>query len=159
MGGATPMHGYLTRLGTVAAAVALTLVLATSALAGGRPLIATLSGANEVPGPGDPDGTGAARITLNQGQGTVCWSIHVEDITLPAAAAHIHRGPAGVAGPVVVGLSAPDANGDSSGCATDVDQALIKEIRKSPSQFYVNVHTSDFPTGAVRGQLGWHAKS
>ena len=150
--------GYLTRLGTVAGVVALSLVLATSVLAGGRPLAATLSGANEVPGPGDPDGTGAARITLNQGRGTVCWSIHVENITLPAAAAHIHRGPAGVPGPVVVGLSAPDASGNSSGCLSGVDRALIKEIRKNPSQFYVNVHTSDFPAGAVRGQLGWHAK-
>jgi hypothetical protein len=152
------MLGHLTRLGSAAAAGALTLVLATSVLAGGRPLAATLSGANEVPGPGDPDGTGAARITLNQGQGTVCWTIHVEDITLPAAAAHIHSGPAEVAGPVVVTLSPPDAAGDSAGCATDVDPALIKEIRKSPSQFYVNVHTSDFPAGAVRGQLGWNAK-
>lgn len=150
--------GYLTRLGTVAVAVALSLVLATSVLAGGRPLSATLSGANEVPGPGDPDGTGAARITLNQGRGTVCWSIHVEDITLPAAAAHIHSGPTGVAGPVVVTLSPPDAAGDASDCVSGVDRSLIKAIRKNPSQYYVNVHTSDFPAGAVRGQLGWHAK-
>jgi hypothetical protein len=151
------MLGHLTRLGTFAVAAALTLVLATSALAGGRPLAATLSGANEVPGPGDPDGTGTAQITLNQGQGMVCWTIHVEDITLPAAAAHIHSGPADVAGPVVVTLSPPDAAGDASGCVS-VDRSLIKAIRKNPSQYYVNVHTSDFPAGAVRGQLGWHAK-
>lgn len=154
------MHlpGYLSRLGTVAAALALTLVLATSVLAGGRPLSATLSGANEVPAPGDPDGTGSARITLNQGQGTVCWSISVEDITLPATAAHIHSAPAGVAGGVVVTLGAPDATGVSTGCVEGVDRALIKAIRKNPSQYYVNVHTTDFPAGAVRGQLGWHAK-
>jgi len=151
--------GYLTRLGSFAAALALTLVLATSALAGGRPLNTTLSGANEAPGPGDPDGTGRARITLNQGQGTVCWSIHVENVTLPATAAHIHVAPAGDPGPVVVTLGAPDVNGDSVGCATGVDPALIKAIRQSPSEYYVNVHTSDFPAGAVRGQLGWHAKT
>lgn len=149
---------YLSRLGSFAAALALTLVLATSALAGGRPLNATMSGANEAPGPGDPDGTGTARITLNQGRGTVCWSIHVENVTLPAIAAHIHVAPAGDPGPVVVTLGAPDANGDSAGCATDVDPALIKAIRKNPSHYYVNVHTTDFPGGAVRGQLGWHAK-
>lgn len=149
--------GY-TRPGSFVAAVALTLVLATNALAGGRPLNATLSGANEVPSPGDPDGTGSARITLNQGQGTVCWSISVQNITLPATAAHIHSAPSGVAGGVVVTLGAPDVTGVSTGCAEGVDKALIKAIRKNPSQYYVNVHTTDFPAGAVRGQLGWHAK-
>lgn len=154
------MHlpGYLSRLGSFAAAIVLTLVLATGALAGGRPLSASLSGANEAPGPGDPDGTGTARITLNQGQGRVCWSISVEDITLPATAAHIHVAPAGDPGPVVVTLGAPDATGVSTGCVEGVDRALIKAIRKNPSEYYVNVHTTDFPAGAVRGQLGWQAK-
>jgi hypothetical protein len=34
-----------------------------------------------------------------------------------------------------------------------VDAALYDEIASSPSSFYVNVHTSDHPNGAVRGQL------
>jgi len=149
--------GYLMRLGTVAVVLALTLSLATGVLAGGRPLSTMLSGANEVP-PADPDGTGTARIWLNQGRGTVCWSIHVENITLPALAAHIHSAAAGVNGPIVVPLTAPDADGDATGCATGVDRALIKAIRQHPRQYYVNVHTTDFPAGAVRGQLSWHAK-
>ncbi|MGH2538868.1 MAG: CHRD domain-containing protein [Candidatus Promineifilaceae bacterium] len=135
----------------------LVLLLATGVAAadnGGRPLNASLTGAAEVPGPGDPDGSGTAAISLNQGQGEVCFTIQVADITLPAAAAHIHVGPAGVAGPVVVTLSPPDADGFSSGCVSDVDAELIKAIRQNPEQYYVNVHTSDFPAGAVRGQLG-----
>jgi len=148
---------YFMRLGTVAMVVALSLALATGVLAGGRPLGTALSGANEVP-PGDPDGTGVARIWLNQGRGQVCWSIHVENITLPATAAHIHVAAAGVNGPIVVPLTAPDATGNSAGCATDVDHALIKAIRQHPRQYYVNVHTVDYPGGAVRGQLSWHAK-
>lgn len=119
---------------------------------GGRPLTATLTGAAEAPGPGDPDGTGSAVITLNQGQGEICWEISVSNITLPAIAAHIHVAPAGVPGPVVVPLSAPDASGFSSGC-TSADQDLIKAIRQNPASYYVNVHTTDFPGGAVRGQL------
>jgi len=118
---------------------------------GGRPLTAQLTGDAEVPGPGDPDGSGTARITLNQGQRQVCFDLEVFDIA-PASASHIHRGEAGVAGPVVVTLG-PPTSGASSGCVIGVNRALIRQIRRSPEQFYVNVHNADFPPGALRGQL------
>ena len=133
-------------------ALLLALMLALPAMAGGRPLSASLSGAEEVP-PADPDGSGAVHITLNQGQGRVCWEITVEDITLPASAAHIHVGAAGVVGGVVVTLSAPDGTGFASGCRNGIDRNLIKAIRQNPAGYYVNVHNSSFPGGAVRGQL------
>ena len=119
---------------------------------GGRPLTTTLTGEAEVP-TGDPDGTGSALITLNQGQGEVCWEITVADILLPAVAAHIHVAPVGVPGPIVVPLSPPDADGVAVGCTTGVDRELIRAIRQSPAAYYVNVHTTDFMPGAVRGQL------
>lgn len=118
---------------------------------GGRPLTTALTGVEEVPGPGDTDGSGSADITLNHGQGQVCWELQVHDIAT-ATAAHIHRGAAGEAGPVVVSLSAP-AQGSSEGCA-DVDRELIKAILQEPQGYYVNVHNAEFPDGAVRGQLG-----
>ena len=141
----------ITLLWTITTIVAV-LALASIAADGGRQFTTTLTGAAEVPGPGDPDGSGTATITLNHGQGTVCWEIQVTDIILPATAAHIHEGPVGVAGPVDVTLSAPDANGFASGC-TSVDREEIKEIIQHPEEYYVNVHTTDFPAGAVRGQL------
>jgi CHRD domain len=116
-------------------------------------LTTTLTGAAEVPGPGDPDGSGTATITINRGTGEICWSITVTGITLPASAAHIHEAPAGVAGPVDVTLSPPDATGTSSGCTT-VSRDHAKEIAKDPAEYYVNVHNADFPAGALRGQLG-----
>ena len=119
---------------------------------GGRPLSTALTGAAEVPGPGDPDGSGKATLTLNQGQGEICFKITVSNITLPATGAHIHEAPAGAAGSIVVFLTPPDASGSSSGCVS-VARALVKEIRKHPSGFYVNVHNANFPAGAVRGQL------
>lgn len=118
---------------------------------GGRPLTATLTGAAEVPGPGDPDGSGTALITLNPGQQEVCFELSVSDIA-PATAAHIHVAPAGTAGPVVVPLAAPTA-GTSKGCVQDVDRDLIRAILHDPDQYYVNVHNAEFPPGAVRGQL------
>ncbi len=140
-------------LGVMATMLALSLVAAPAAMAKGRPLAADLSGAAEVPGPGDADGAGTARLRLNQGRHRICYRIEVSDITLPATAAHIHAGDASVAGPVVVTLDPPDETGISTGCVTGVERALIKAIRKHPADYYVNVHTADFAAGAVRGQL------
>ena len=118
----------------------------------GRRVLATrLSGAEEFPGPGDPDGSGFAAMVVDVGRGRICYALAVHRIT-PAVMAHIHEAPAGAAGPIVVNLDAP-ARGFSANCAA-VDEALAAEIAASPDQFYVNVHTADFTAGAVRGQLG-----
>ncbi len=146
--------------GKIALVLVLLLVLALPGLAaadrlegsdhGGRPLSTTLLGASEVPGPGDPDGSGFATITVNPGQEEICYELTVTGIA-PARAAHIHIAPAGQAGPVVVPL-APPTDGSSSGCAT-VDRELAKAIMKNPSAYYVNVHNAEYPAGALRGQL------
>ena len=141
-------------LASVAGTALMSIVLTGAALAGGRPLSADMTGANEFPGPGDPDGSGTAKLTLNQGQGEVCWSIAVENIALPATAAHIHPGAAGTANSPIVNLGAPGPDGTSVGCIDGIDKSLIKAIRKNPSAYYVNIHNADFPGGAVRGQLG-----
>jgi hypothetical protein len=120
--------------------------------AGGRPLSATLTGAAEVPGPGDSNGTGTAAIRLNPGQGKVCFVLTAANITLPATLAHIHVGAAGSAGDPVVTLVPPDATGISGGCVS-ASSATIKAILKNPSGYYANIHTSDFAAGAIRGQL------
>lgn len=137
---------------TLLAVLSLTSIAAAPAKEGPYTLTTWLSGAAEAPGPGDPDGSGHATIRINYGQSRLCWNIRVSDITLPATAAHIHVGAAGVPGPVVVHLSGPSSKGSSSGCST-VDQAVLKAIIENPAGYYVNVHNSDFPAGAVRGQL------
>jgi hypothetical protein len=133
-------------------ALVMTLALAPTAQAVTR-ITVTLTGAAERPDPGDPDGTGTASFTFNRGLGEVCFDIEVTGITLPAIAAHIHIAPVTDPGPVVVPITAPDASGTSSGCV-DADPALVKAISKNPSAYYVNVHTTDFPAGALRAQLG-----
>lgn len=123
----------------------------------GRPLATPLTGAAEVPGPGDSDASGRASIALNQGLGTVCFDVSWADVDGTVFASHIHLGTADVAGPVVVTLFAGSFAGtdSASGCVEDVDRDLIKAIRQDPSAYYVNVHsTPNFPGGAVRGQLG-----
>lgn len=113
-------------------------------------LNATLTGAAEVPGPGDPDGSGTAEVSIADALDSVCYEINVVNIG-SVTAAHIHRGAAGVAGPPVVTLDAP-TDGHSEECE-GVDGGLADEIRRNPAAFYVNVHTSDHPDGAIRGQL------
>jgi hypothetical protein len=103
---------------------------------------------------GDPDGSGLALLTVNVGQQAVCWELSVSAITLPATASHIHKAPPGTAGPAVVFLSPPDAAGRAAGCRSGLSRDLLREILTSPESFYVNVHTSDFAPGAIRGQLG-----
>jgi CHRD domain-containing protein len=114
-------------------------------------LAAQLRGSQEVPGPGDPDGRGRAHIELLPGFGTVCFLLGWRNIDDPTVA-HIHPGPRGVAGDPVVDLFGSKGPREK-GCVDGVDPALIRQIRRHPRDFYVNVHTEQFPNGAIRGQL------
>jgi hypothetical protein len=146
------------RLAIFVAGLAVALVAAGAAFAGdgGRPLSTTLTGAEEAPGPGDPNATGAADLRLNQGREQICFDVSWADVDGTVFAGHIHVGPPGVAGPIVVGLfeGAFAGTDSASGCVEDVDAATIKAIRRDPSAYYVNVHSvPGFANGAVRGQL------
>jgi hypothetical protein len=94
--------------------------------------------------------SGAATITVNPGQGEVCYKLTVTSLT-GITAAPIHIGAAGTNGPIVVPLVAP-VSGCSSGC-TSVSRELAKAILQNPSGYYINVHTVAAPAGAIRGQL------
>lgn len=102
---------------------------------------------------GAKHGAGSARFTFNVSKKTVCYSITVMGIKLPAAAAHIHSGKAGKNGPVLVPLMAPGKTGHSAACVHSVNASLIKGMMNHPTSYYLNVHTTNYPNGAVRGQL------
>ncbi|MCY7372949.1 MAG: CHRD domain-containing protein [Spirochaetaceae bacterium] len=108
----------------------------------------TLTGAQEVPDAGDPNGRGQFTWSLD---GTrLCYLLSVKRIAT-AAAAHIHRGARGVAGPVKITLVAPAPK--ASAACVDIAAGLATKLRDNPRRFYVNVHNADFPDGAIRGQL------
>jgi CHRD domain len=118
---------------------------------GGKPFKFNLTGAAEVPGPGDPDGTGTFSVTLNPGQNQVCYELSVANIAAPTAA-HIHSGAVDKAGPVVLTLKTPTLTETAKDCGA-LDHEKVKAIMKNPEDYYVNVHNAEFPDGAVRGQF------
>lgn len=162
---------FSTRLRTVAVAVAVTATaggaVALSASAGsaddtqgGRPLTAVLAGANEVAvnaegvvvrGVGDLDGSGSARVTFNPAKNLVCWDIKVAGIVEPLTGGHIHEAAAGSNGPIVV-----EFFGNTTaleGCITPRTGTTAREILANPAAYYVNIHSTAFRAGAIRGQL------
>jgi hypothetical protein len=104
-----------------------------------------LSGAQEFPGPGDPDGSGLATLMFDDVANSVTWDITVSNIA-PFTLDHIHFAPAGAAGPVVIDFMSMLVGGP----IVDPD---VANVLLNPTQYYVNIHNSDFPAGAIRGQL------
>jgi plastocyanin len=113
---------------------------------------ATLTGASEVPGPGDPDAIGSLRLFQTGIADQFCYVLDQGGLTPAAVAAHIHDGDAQTAGPVVHGLQF--GGPVNAACDRGVDPALVADVLANPAEYYVNVHNEPFPMGAIRGQLG-----
>jgi hypothetical protein len=116
--------------------------------------LAALSGSEEAPNAGDPDGYGAADFRIKGNK--VCFRIIATKID-QVTAAHIHKAPPGQAGDIVVDLFSFKGKSQTlppriSGCAKTT-AAIAKDIVRNSGDYYVNVHNEAFPTGALRGQL------
>src|SRR5581483_11210457 len=156
------MRSGLTRMlpGALAAgSLAFLSIVGTASAAGSenghsqRIYVATLTGAAEVPGPGEEEGAGSAWISVDEGARKICWVLAQSGLSEPNAA-HIHIGSADIAGPVVVPLNVP-TEGTSAGCTEGIDRTLIRSIMNNPTDYYVNIHTDEYPGGAIRGQLNF----
>jgi hypothetical protein len=114
--------------------------------------------ATGAPGAGDPDGSGFANITVDTVTDQVCVDLFTSNVD-PLIAMHIHRGPAGVNGPIVVDFmysGVPQIDPLTPLCVAG--GAVADEIAANPLSFYLNAHTNTpvtgvFPNGAIRGQL------
>ena len=123
--------------------------------AAGAAFVASMEGRNEATA-GATNGQALELIGI-QGN-TLSYSVSWRGIGTPTEA-DIHAGARGVDGPVVVPLfTTPRSSGDTaSGSVTISDPALLDALRSNPGGFYADLHTTDFPDGAVRAQL--HALS
>ena len=116
-----------------------------------RVLAARLSGSNQALTPGDPKARGVALIRIYYTARRLCWRITVRDLA-GATAAHLHKGEVGQAGPPMLTLSVPENGEPAQGCIA-VERAILRDMLLNPGSYHVNVHSSRYPTGAVRGQL------
>jgi len=121
-------------------------------------LTAELTGDQEVPAPngpavGDKDGKATALVEIKGDR--IIFALQWKGIAAPTLG-HIHEGPAGVNGAVKVPLfttAMPATVTAAAGTLEVTDAKLAQDIRTNPAGFYVNLHTAEFPGGAVRGQL------
>jgi hypothetical protein len=138
--------GRLLGIGLLGVTSWLTMPVATAATANQQ---ATLDASEEVPSPGPAGAKGTAKIVLDDVANTLCYELSWEGIKDPTAG-HIHTGAKGIAGPVAVDFKLKD-NGPKA--CVPVNPTSLAAIRDDPAGHYVNVHTADYPKGAIRGQL------
>ena len=96
------------------------------------------------------DGYGQFTGVIDPPKGTFCYMVNVwnlENIT----AAHVHVGGPGENGGPVITLASP-ADGNNGGCVP-ITAEVANAVLANPQGYYVNVHTRQFPAGAIRGQL------
>lgn len=114
-------------------------------------LVANLDGSQEVP-PVDSDSTGFAAITYDDITNLLAWEITWTPLESGETAMHFH-GPAmpgetaGIQVDVgaISGLSSP-----SIGSWTITDE---QEADLLAGLWYLNIHSNDFPSGEIRGQV------
>lgn len=128
---------------------AVSFVVASEQYKHGRMSSVTLTGLAETH-LGDPDGTGLLRFSVDANQNRFCYELTVTNIGQPTAAL-IHFGKDKNDGPSVMTLQTP-VQGFSNGCVS-LEASQVADLRKNTSSFYVNIQTSEFPAGAIRGQL------
>jgi hypothetical protein len=116
---------------------------------------------------------GVSAVPLNNGQETtdakfgasgtfvwwvdgssICYELSVKRMTTAPFAAHIHGvAERTVAAPVLVPLTPPAGTTATSSACVAVGAELLAAIVANPGDYYVNVHTTAFPGGEIRGQL------
>jgi len=115
---------------------------------------AFLLGLNEVP-PNASPGTGYGTVLLNDAQDQITVNLTFSDLVAPATSGHIHGpAPAGVNAAVVFPLAGV-AGFTSAAIPAQVFAVTAAQVAElDAGHYYFNVHTSEFPGGEIRGQIG-----
>lgn len=141
-------YGALSAIGMAIASMSLLSGAATAEI-----FNLNMTGAQEVPGPGDPDGVGLGTLTIDNVTNQISWAFTYQNINAPTLM-HIHTGAAGVSGGVLINLGVATSGGAGTLVSqTTASDANVNTVLANPPGFYVNIHNGAFPAGAIRGQL------
>ncbi|SIR13492.1 CHRD domain-containing protein [Pontibacter lucknowensis] len=115
-----------------------------------------LTGANEVP-PVNTQATGTFRGTYNMDTKVINYTITFQGIT--PTAMHFHRGAVGVAGPITIPIN-PGTDPYSSNnpylsplVGATPPLTATQEAELLAGEWYINIHSSQYPDGELRGQI------
>ena len=95
-------------------------------------------------------GTGTFTATITGSK--LSWHLAFKQLTGSASAAHIHLGPKGKAGNVLIALCGP-CKANAMG-TVKLNAMQLRDVSKLAT--YVNVHTAKYPNGEIRGQVAAH---
>ena len=130
-------------------AAALGLVVGGATAAQAAPRIPLNPGQEVADVDSDAHGFFTYRITDDE----FCWTLDVSGLSTNAVAAHVHVGERNENGPVVIPLGVQTATSfETEGCSAPAED-LLAALAANPRDYYVNVHTTRYPGGEVRGQL------
>lgn len=109
----------------------------------------TLLGSEEVP-PNGSAARGYATAGLNA-DNSLTYGISTTGFATNFRVAHIHTGPSGVAGPIIIFL---DCNERGTMCSGTTRPLTEEELELLDTEgLYINMHTDEVPSGEIRGQL------
>lgn len=111
----------------------------------------TLDGLQEVP-PNASPALGTAVVTLDTDTNFLTWDVSFSGLTAPMTAAHFHSpAPPGVNAGVALGIAGAGGTAGNIVGSANISAAFEQHILDGLA--YINIHTSTFPGGEIRGQV------
>ena len=143
----------------------------TGSMSGGMGGMASevkLDSTHEVPPPNVGSSSPTGTATFTPSGNSISYKLTASGLSSPVTVAHIHVGPPGKAGPVVVALNiSPGSDPSSASGEGSFDASAIKASPDgnkmswndlvsglSNGTLYVNIHTQNNKPGEIRGQIG-----
>lgn len=112
---------------------------------------ATLTGAEVVTSRGDPDGYARAQLSISDELNQICYDVGDIRNLAPITSLTINRARRGQVGPAVLRVERAN-EGVWKNCVNRAEW-LEQSLEYAPGAYYIQISTTEFPNGAIRGQF------